>query len=108
MRRIPRAAQPARPSRSFFKRFRPDPDCRVPLTEPHNQGPVPIETGTRLGQYEVQEFIGQGAMGTVYRAYHAQLERTGAVKVMQAITPDIEPVARFRHEAPAIAKLRHP
>src|SRR5437764_7349806 len=47
-------------------------------------------------------------MGVVYRAYHAQLERTGAIKVMQAITPDIDTVARFRHEAQAIAKLRHP
>ena len=67
-----------------------------------------IASGTRLGQYEVQDFIGQGAMGLVYRAYHSQLERTGAVKVMQAITPDPDTVARFRHEAQAIAKLRHP
>ncbi|HKV87173.1 MAG TPA: serine/threonine-protein kinase, partial [Candidatus Dormibacteraeota bacterium] len=67
-----------------------------------------ITPGTRLGQYEVQDFIGQGAMGLVYRAYHADLERTGAVKVMQAISPDANSVARFRHEAQAIARLRHP
>ncbi|OLC46838.1 MAG: hypothetical protein AUH80_06110 [Chloroflexi bacterium 13_1_40CM_4_65_16] len=67
-----------------------------------------IGQGTKLGPYEVQDFIGQGAMGVVYRAYHAQLERTGAIKVMQAITPDPDTVARFRHEAQAIAKLRHP
>jgi hypothetical protein len=47
-------------------------------------------------------------MGLVYRAYHPQLERTGAVKVLQAITPDPDTVARFRHEAQAIARLRHP
>src|SRR5690349_6065041 len=47
-------------------------------------------------------------MGVVYRAYHSQLERTGAVKVMQALSPDADNVARFRHEAQAIAKLRHP
>ena len=47
-------------------------------------------------------------MGVVYRAYHAQLERTGAIKVMQGMTPDADTVARFRHEAQAIAKLRHP
>jgi serine/threonine protein kinase len=69
---------------------------------------VPIGTGTKLGPYEVQDFIGQGAMGTVYRAYHAQLERTGAVKVMQAISPDKDAVSRFRHEAQAIARMRHP
>jgi serine/threonine protein kinase len=69
---------------------------------------VPIAPGTRLGQYEVQEFIGQGAMGRVYRAYHVQLERTGAVKVLQGIAPDPDSTARFRHEAQAIAQMRHP
>jgi serine/threonine-protein kinase len=69
---------------------------------------VSIGTGTKLGQYEVQDFIGQGAMGLVYRAYHVQLERTGAVKVLQAIAPDPDTTARFRHEAQAIAQLRHP
>src|SRR5882724_396024 len=47
-------------------------------------------------------------MGLVYRAYHVQLERTGAVKVLQAIAPDPDTTARFRHEAQAIAQLRHP
>jgi serine/threonine protein kinase len=47
-------------------------------------------------------------MGLVYRAYHTGLERTVAVKVLQAITPDKDTVARFRHEAQAIARLRHP
>ena len=67
-----------------------------------------IATGTRLGQYEVQDFIGQGAMGLVFRVYHPQLERIGAVKVLQGISPDPGTVARFRHEAQAIARLRHP
>jgi serine/threonine-protein kinase len=69
---------------------------------------VSIGTGTRLGQYEVQDFIGQGAMGVVYRAYHVQLARTGAVKVMQGISPDVDSIARFRREAQAIAQMRHP
>ncbi len=47
-------------------------------------------------------------MGTVYRAYHVQLARTGAVKVMHAISPDKDSIARFRHEAQAIARMRHP
>jgi serine/threonine protein kinase len=69
---------------------------------------VPIAPGTKLGQYEVQDFIGQGAMGLVYRAYHVQLQRTGAVKVLQGIAPDPDTTARFRHEAQAIAQMRHP
>ena len=68
---------------------------------------MPIEPGTKLGQYEVLELIGEGAMGTVYRAYHAELARTGAVKVMHAIAPDKDSIARFRHEAQAIARMRH-
>ena len=69
---------------------------------------MPIAAGTRLGQYEVQDVIGQGAMGVVYRAYHPELERTVAVKVIHSLTPDPAAVLRFRHEAQAIAKLRHP
>ena len=67
-----------------------------------------IAPGTKLGQYEVQDFIGQGAMGLVFRAYHVQLQRTGAVKVLQGIAPDPDSTARFRHEAQAIAQMRHP
>jgi len=69
---------------------------------------VPIASGTKLGQYEVQDFIGQGAMGLVYRAYHVQLQRTGAVKVLQGLAPDPDTTSRFRHEAQAIAQMRHP
>ena len=55
-----------------------------------------IQPGTRLGQYEVQDLIGQGAMGVVYRAYHVQLERTGAVKVLLGLAPDSDN-ARYAH-----------
>src|SRR5579859_1795963 len=47
-------------------------------------------------------------MGVVYRAYHVQLQRTGAVKVLQGLAPDPDSTARFRHEAQAIAQMRHP
>ena len=69
---------------------------------------MPIGPGTRLGSYVVQDFIGQGAMGVVYRAYHAQLERTGAVKVLQGLGGDLDSTARFRREAQSIARMRHP
>jgi serine/threonine-protein kinase len=69
---------------------------------------MPIQAGTRLGAYEVQEFLGRGAMGTVYKAYHPGLARTAAVKVLQGLDPDAETSARFQREAQAIAAMRHP
>jgi len=47
-------------------------------------------------------------MGVVYRAYHAELERVAAVKVLQGLSTDAESSARFRREAQAIAHMRHP
>src|SRR5690348_6333788 len=47
-------------------------------------------------------------MGVVYKAYHPQLERTGAVKVLHGIGLDADSTARFRREAQAIAHMRHP
>ena len=69
---------------------------------------MPIGPGTKLGSYVIEDFIGQGAMGVVYRAYHAQLERTAAVKVLQGLSPDTDTVARFRREAQSIGHMRHP
>jgi len=69
---------------------------------------MPIQTGTSLGAYQVQEFLGQGAMGTVYKAYHPGLARTAAVKVLLNLDPDSETSARFQREAQAIAAMRHP
>lgn len=67
-----------------------------------------IQPGSQLGPYRVEELIGRGAMGTVYRAWHAGLARPAAVKVLQALAPDPDAAARFGREGQAIAQLRHP
>ena len=69
---------------------------------------MPIQPGLKLGAYEVQDYVGRGAMGVVFRAYHDGLARMGAVKVLQVLAPDPDAGARFRREARAIAQMRHP
>jgi hypothetical protein len=69
---------------------------------------MPIQPGAKLGAYEIEEYLGRGAMGVVFRVYHAGLARAGAVKVLQALAPDPDAAARFRREAQAIAQMRHP
>jgi Protein kinase domain len=65
--------------------------------------------GTLLNQYRLDEVIGQGGMGVVYRALDTNLERVVAVKVLSStLRDDPEFVARFRQEARIQAGLNHP
>lgn len=62
-----------------------------------------------FGKYEVQERLGRGGMAEVYRAYHANLDRYVAIKVLHAfLAEDDEFRVRFEKEARNIAKLNHP
>jgi serine/threonine protein kinase len=69
---------------------------------------VTISAGSHLGDYELLELIGRGAMGAVYRAYHAALDRVVAIKVLDSLASDLHGAERFQREARAIAHLRHP
>jgi serine/threonine protein kinase len=65
--------------------------------------------GEKVGSYILGEQIGQGGMATVYKGYHAQLDREVAIKVMhQNFLDDETFVARFKREAQIVAKLSHP
>lgn len=65
-------------------------------------------TTRRLGKYEIVERIGRGGMAEVYRAYHANLDRYVAIKVLHKfLADDTEFKARFEREAQNIARLRH-
>jgi TolB-like protein/tetratricopeptide (TPR) repeat protein len=70
---------------------------------------VTLSPGTRLGPYEIEETLGRGGMGEVYRALDTRLGRAVAVKILPAIhATDAESVRRFEKEARAVASLSHP
>ena len=64
--------------------------------------------GTRLGPYELEQFVGGGGMGAVFRALDTTLNRVVAVKVLsRQQSADEEMLRRFRNEAQSAARLDH-
>lgn len=71
--------------------------------------PLPAAPPNTLGEYRLLEKIGEGAMGQVYRAVHARLGKTVAVKVLATSRlHDPQAVARFEREMKAVGALVHP
>ena len=65
--------------------------------------------GENVGPYRIIEQLGQGGMATVYKAYHAGLDRYVALKVLHSdLNDDPNFAARFQREARLVAKLEHP
>lgn len=65
--------------------------------------------GENIGPYRIIEQLGQGGMATVYKAYHASLDRYVALKVLHpAFHQDQTFTARFQREARVVARLEHP
>jgi serine/threonine-protein kinase len=65
--------------------------------------------GTILGKYTILSRLGEGGMGTVYRARDELLDRDVAIKVLRAdLAGQNSLVERFRSEGIALARLGHP
>jgi hypothetical protein len=65
--------------------------------------------GENIGPYRILEQLGQGGMATVFKAYHAALDRHVALKVLHpAFKEDPNFLGRFQREAKLVAKLEHP
>src|SRR2546425_463741 len=68
-----------------------------------------METGTKLGRYEIRSQIGAGGMGEVYLAEDTKLDRKIALKVLPAdVAANRDRMERFVREAKAAAALNHP
>jgi Tol biopolymer transport system component len=66
-------------------------------------------SGRRFGPYRVEELIGSGGMGEVYRAHDTRLARDVAIKLLPAsVAHDAERRVRFEREARLLAAVSHP
>ena len=66
--------------------------------------------GEKFGHYRIEEKLGEGGMGVVYRATDLQLDRAVAIKTLPATEGEssAETTQRFLREAKATSRLQHP
>src|SRR6202795_2082580 len=67
-----------------------------------------VEFGTQLGSYRIESQLGEGGMGTVYRALDTKLNRPVAIKFLSADLVDAVARRRFQREAQMASSLNHP
>jgi len=82
-----------------------DPDARTRVSE---SKPDPL-VGRVLDGYRIEELLGRGGMGTVYKATQLSLGRPVALKILtDELANDEQFLTRFRREADALSRLSHP
>src|SRR5262245_18748223 len=70
---------------------------------------MPLQSGSKLGPYEIIAPLGAGGMGEVYRARDPRIARNVAIKVLPAaFSENSDRLHRFEQEARAAGALNHP
>lgn len=64
--------------------------------------------GQRIGRYRLESLIAEGAMAAVYVAQQTSPERKVALKILRTSLPMLDAVQRFKREAAALGRLKHP
>ena len=67
-----------------------------------------LQPGTKVGEYVIEEVLGEGGFGTVYRGTHPVIGKSAAVKILKCeFSSNPEMVSRFIAEARAVNQIRH-